>query len=151
MNSYNTAEHEGRFDVVVTSFFIDTLDVLECIDTIRHCLTKSGSGLWLNVGPLHYHSNTAVPYSHKDIIELAADAGFEVISDRAVLSSYAGEGYLTMKPEMFNTPCTLYRLGSSCGSSSSLSPSSSSRKSIMGAGKEVEAESPWIRTNFVLL
>ena len=47
-------DHGDRFDLVVTCFFLDTAkDVLDYVDTIHHVLRPGG--LWINVGPLHYH------------------------------------------------------------------------------------------------
>lgn len=50
----NSNDHGSRFDLVVTCFFIDTAEnVLDYIDIIYHVLRPGG--LWINVGPLHYH------------------------------------------------------------------------------------------------
>ena len=50
----NSNDHGSRFDLVVTCFFIDTAEnILDYIDIIYHVLRPGG--LWINVGPLHYH------------------------------------------------------------------------------------------------
>ena len=51
----NSNDHANRFDLVVTCFFIDTAEnILDYIAVIYHVLRPGG--LWINVGPLHYHS-----------------------------------------------------------------------------------------------
>ena len=45
----------GRYDVVVTSFFIDTAqNIIECINTIKYVLKNDG--VWINVGPLLWNT-----------------------------------------------------------------------------------------------
>jgi carnosine N-methyltransferase len=55
---YGGEEYKATFDAVVTMFFIDTApNLIRYIDTVRNCLTLTG--VWVNVGPLLWHSDTA--------------------------------------------------------------------------------------------
>jgi hypothetical protein len=48
---FASQEHENRFDVIATCYFVDTAkNLLDYINVIRHIL-KPG-GVWINVGPL---------------------------------------------------------------------------------------------------
>ncbi|KAH3682316.1 hypothetical protein WICPIJ_006731 [Wickerhamomyces pijperi] len=47
-------ENKGKFDFVISSFFIDTAcNYLEYLDTFSHCLKDNGE--WINFGPLQWH------------------------------------------------------------------------------------------------
>lgn len=49
--------HTTPFDVVLTEFFIDaTSSVVDTIEGIHAAIAKPG-GLWINIGPLQYHSD----------------------------------------------------------------------------------------------
>ena len=51
---YASEEHAGRYDAVVTSFFVDTApNVVRYVETIWHTLKEGG--YWLNLGPLLWH------------------------------------------------------------------------------------------------
>ncbi|KAK6442123.1 hypothetical protein LTR95_001626 [Oleoguttula sp. CCFEE 5521] len=55
---YREPRYAYAFDAVVTCFFIDTApNVIEYIETVKHCL-KPG-GIWVNVGPLLWHFEAA--------------------------------------------------------------------------------------------
>jgi carnosine N-methyltransferase len=98
------------FDVVVTCFFIDTaVDVVDYIDVIAHVLKEGG--LWLNAGPLHYHSKQSVPYSHSQLVEIVRQSGFDVVSRTVIPStSYCGEEGLSMRTEYYDVPLDVFRL-----------------------------------------
>lgn len=103
-----TSVHEARFDIVVTCFFIDTgRSILEYIEVIKFVL-KAG-GIWINVGPLHYHNPQAVPYSYRDVLSIVQLLGFELLKEEKLIMSYCGEEYVSMKPEMYNTPIAAFR------------------------------------------
>lgn len=58
----------GAFDVVATTFFLDTaLNIIDYIKTIHHCL-KPG-GLWVNFGPLlwHFEDDPSTFHIHKQL------------------------------------------------------------------------------------
>ncbi len=51
---YREERHGGRFEAVVTVFFIDTApNLIRYIETVRHCLRPGG--VWINNGPLLWH------------------------------------------------------------------------------------------------
>lgn len=55
---YRRPNYMNTFDVVVTCFFVDTApNVINYIETIRHCLKSNG--LWINIGPLLWHFESA--------------------------------------------------------------------------------------------
>lgn len=62
---YRQPEYESSFDAVATCFFIDTApNVISYIETIKHCL-KPG-GLWINIGPLLWHFESAPTPAERD-------------------------------------------------------------------------------------
>jgi len=62
---YRETEYQAAFDAVATCFFIDTApNVVNYIQTIAHCL-KPG-GLWINLGPLLWHFESAPTPAERD-------------------------------------------------------------------------------------
>jgi hypothetical protein len=102
-------ERQEVYDGVVTCFFIDTgQDVIEYINTIHHVLRKGG--IWINLGPLHYHSKQAVPYSFNHLLEIIELSGFHVLEESKVIeAAYCGEDFYSMKPEVYRVPLTVFR------------------------------------------
>jgi SAM-dependent methyltransferase len=96
------------FDVVASSFFIDTGNLLKNIAIIAHTLKKDG--IWINAGPLHYHGPT-IPYSHSEVKRLAVAFGFELLNEEQLETDYSGESSASMKPEIYRFPLTVWRLG----------------------------------------
>ncbi|KAF9434261.1 serine/threonine protein kinase, CMGC group [Entomortierella beljakovae] len=74
-------ENFGKWDAVVTCFFIDTAkNIVSYLETIYKIL-KTG-GVWINAGPLLWHfENTAneisIELSLEEVIELAKNIGFK--------------------------------------------------------------------------
>ncbi|KAL9620851.1 MAG: hypothetical protein Q9160_004632 [Pyrenula sp. 1 TL-2023] len=57
---YSSPTQHSRFNAVVTVFFIDTApNIVRYIETVKNCL-KVG-GLWINLGPLHWHFDSREP------------------------------------------------------------------------------------------
>lgn len=55
---YSGHEYEASFDAVATMFFIDTApNFLRYVDTVSKCL--KANAIWINVGPLLWHSDVA--------------------------------------------------------------------------------------------
>ena len=104
---YREASFASSFDAVASSFFIDTGDVLQNIAIIAHVLRPGG--VWVNAGPLHYHQ-PSLPLSHKDVLALAASMGFELVHEERIVSDYAGESRVSMKPEHYEIPLCVWRL-----------------------------------------
>ena len=90
INIYSSEEYKGIYNAVITCFFIDTSQhILQYILIIRHILRPGG--IWVNLGPLHYHKRGSVLYSHIQVIELAAGLGLERIRSRRVNTLYTSE------------------------------------------------------------
>ncbi|KAI7819628.1 N2227-like protein-domain-containing protein [Gamsiella multidivaricata] len=74
-------ENFGKWDAVVTCFFIDTAkNIVNYLETIHKILKKGG--IWINAGPLLWHfENTAheisIELSLEEVIELAKTIGFK--------------------------------------------------------------------------
>jgi len=83
---YRRPDYMCHFDVVVTCFFIDTApNVINYIETIKHCLKSNG--LWINIGPLLWHFESApIPAERKTQAHRSHD------TPASHLSSSAGIG-----------------------------------------------------------
>jgi carnosine N-methyltransferase len=98
-----------KFDYVVTSFFMDTApDIILYLTIIGNIL--NAGGLWINIGPLHYHNTSSIPYSFDYLTQMIELSGFSLIEHNRISSSYAGEEEFTMKPEHYNVPLSTWRL-----------------------------------------
>jgi len=108
---YSDSKYAESFDCVVTSFFIDcSLDILRTVALISQILVPGG--VWINTGPLHYHSNnTITPFSHDLLQEIICAGGFAVEHEERIGPlSYSGEEAYSMKPEVYVVPLSVYRL-----------------------------------------
>jgi len=94
LETYSGEEHDGRWDGVVTSFFLDTAPV--ALEYMLHIYTllKPG-GVWCNMGPLQYHwAARPNPPSSNDgadgptVVPDSPDAVFSEGYDRSVELSY---------------------------------------------------------------
>ena len=84
---YRARAYAGSFDAVVTNFFLDTAEnPIEYMATIRHCLRPGG--LWINHGPLQWHSNRAVMVALDELRDLVADMGFVIETERRTATHY---------------------------------------------------------------
>ncbi len=94
LDTYSGEEHDGKWDSVVTSFFLDTapvaLEYMLCI----YRLLKPG-GIWCNMGPLQYHwaGRPDAPSSNDGgegptVLEDGPDVAFSQGYDRSVELSY---------------------------------------------------------------
>lgn len=71
----------GTMDAVVTSWFIDVAqsDVRQTAAAINRVLRPGG--LWVNLGPLRFHTNLSRSYTIEEVLELVEQGGaFEVLS-----------------------------------------------------------------------
>lgn len=106
---YKGCENHQKFDIIITCFFIDTaVDIYDYIYTIINIL-KVG-GIWINAGPLHYHSHLSIKYSYKQIIEILKELGFNLIKHSLIEGSYCGDESISMKPEYYSIPIDIFRL-----------------------------------------
>ncbi|KAJ4855357.1 uncharacterized protein T069G_10915 [Trichoderma breve] len=69
----------GKFDAIVTHFFIDTArNLMAYLDTI-HRLLKPG-GFWINYGPLLYGSGPFVQLSLDELMQVIVAKGFHLVN-----------------------------------------------------------------------
>lgn len=102
---------ENSFDCIITSFFMDTsTDILDYLLTLRYLL-KTG-GIWINSGPLHYHTITSTPYSYHQLDIIINKLGFRKLESKIIESSYCGEENYFMKPEFYKFSVDVWKLES---------------------------------------
>lgn len=95
------------FDSIITCFFIDTAEnIIDYILTIKQNLKTNG--IWINAGPLHYHSVRSLPYSHSHLLKIIEHSGFKVLHNSKVNMTYCGEEEYSMKPELYNIPVNVF-------------------------------------------
>eukprot|EP00897_Mesotaenium_endlicherianum_P008090 jgi/Mesen1/7309/ME000374S06667 len=108
LDVYNHPSQAGRWDCIVTSFFIDTAhNVVDYIETIHRALKPEGH--WINLGPLLYHFADAHSYSPEDSMSLeisledvksiAFKFGFTLVRERQIETTYTAN----LKSMMRNT------------------------------------------------
>ena len=77
VTTYSSPSKRGKYGSLVSVFFIDTAtNIYEYILTIKHAL-KDG-GVWINLGPVQWHSNSQLQPSTNELREMIEAAGFEV-------------------------------------------------------------------------
>lgn len=104
---YSRPEELGSWDCIVTCFFLDTAqNVLEYLRVIRGALNPDG-GVWINLGPLQYHFESApemsVELTWEEIVLAAGRIGFE-FEERRVL-----DGFLAYANDDLGLSRTVYR------------------------------------------
>jgi hypothetical protein len=105
---YSSNHYNHAFDAVVTCFFIDTAaNILQLIAIMKHILKENG--IWLNIGPLHYHRASMLMYSYDQLELLIQSFGFQILSKESVAGNYSGENIFSMKPEYYHVPLTTFR------------------------------------------
>ncbi|KAH7047893.1 N2227-like protein-domain-containing protein [Linnemannia elongata] len=94
-------ENYGKWDAVVTCFFIDTAkNIVDYLETIYKILKKGG--VWINAGPLLWHfENTpneiSVELSLEEVIELAKTIGFKMEIQEPAKSTYMANPHGMLK------------------------------------------------------
>ena len=87
---YSKKEEEGRWDCVVTCFFLDTAaNILEYVKIIYRVLKKSG--YWVNLGPLLYHyegndASLSIEITLEELFIFLERTGFELIHKKDGIS-----------------------------------------------------------------
>lgn len=83
------AQQTGKYDVIVTLFFIDTArNLVSYLETI-HRLLRPG-GRWINFGPLLYGSAPFLQLSLEEIVALSEEIGFEFVEMEDASASACG-------------------------------------------------------------
>ncbi|KAF9363058.1 hypothetical protein BGX34_004974 [Mortierella sp. NVP85] len=94
-------EEKGKWDAVVTCFFIDTAkNIVNYLETIHKALKKGG--VWINAGPLLWHfENTAneisIELSLEEVVELAKTIGFRFEVQGTTKSTYMANPHGMLK------------------------------------------------------
>ncbi|KAI1315899.1 hypothetical protein EDD11_000213 [Mortierella claussenii] len=94
-------ENFGKWDAVVTCFFIDTAkNIVNYLETIHKILKKDG--VWINAGPLLWHfENTAneisIELSLEEVVELAKTIGFRFEAQGTSKSTYMANPHGMLK------------------------------------------------------
>lgn len=89
---YGTEDEAGRWDGVLTCFFLDTARNVLAYVRAMHALLRPG-GLWANVGPLLYHyaelvHERSLELSGHELMAAVRAVGFDVLEERTVPCSY---------------------------------------------------------------
>jgi carnosine N-methyltransferase len=107
---YGNPTRRVAYHAIVTCFFVDTAtNVLEYVTIIGRLLSQHG-GVWVNAGPLHYHSESAVRYSLAALDTVLSRSGFTLLEQTQVTTTYCGEEQVSMKPEVYQVPIQVWRL-----------------------------------------
>jgi hypothetical protein len=109
VSTYQYEEYHNHYDAVVTCFFIDTaINILEYLLIIDHIL-KPG-GLWINVGPLHYHRPTSFFYTYQQLKDIITQVmKFDILHEERITCLYTSEHDISMKPEVYKVPLLVVR------------------------------------------
>ena len=97
---------EGSFDAIITTFFLETSQLMEYIDTIAKLLKPEG--LWINFGPLNFCSEDPFPMTLDMFKSLLKNQfKFEFLKDELVETSY---GQSSVDNSMFslNLKCAFW-------------------------------------------
>ena len=106
---YGRPEAKGKWDAVITCFFLDTApNFLTYLEVIAHAL-KDG-GVWINLGPLLWHwagqDELSIEVSLEDIERGASFYGFKTEWSTQVLSEYTSN-MKSMSKNTFNCEFSL--------------------------------------------
>ncbi|KAG0306044.1 hypothetical protein BGZ98_003066 [Dissophora globulifera] len=94
-------ENIGKWDAIVSCFFIDTAkNIVDYLETIHKILKKGG--VWINAGPLLWHfENTAneisIELSLEEVVELAKTIGFRFEAQGTSKSTYMANPHGMLK------------------------------------------------------
>ena len=108
VTNYKIHERNKYFDIIVTSYFIDTGNILDYLDVMKYILKPNG--IWINYGPLHYHSASTVKYSYNQLLQIITLLGFEVISQSHIEGPYGCNKHINMKPDYYIVPLDVFQL-----------------------------------------
>ena len=79
VSTYSQQSKQNQYDVVATSFFIDTAtNIYEYIYIMKHMLDTNG--VWVNCGPVQWHPCALLRPTVEQLKDMLQVAGFELIS-----------------------------------------------------------------------
>ena len=81
VSTYSTPSKRGQYDIIVTSFFIDTAtNIYEYIMIMKHLLHSSNVSLWVNCGPVQWHPCALLHPTVEELRDILEVSGFELIT-----------------------------------------------------------------------
>ncbi|KNZ62744.1 hypothetical protein VP01_1227g1 [Puccinia sorghi] len=98
---FSKPEEHGKWDAIVTCFFLDTAQNIVAYLRTMYAILKT-EGIWINLGPTlwHYESTAnprdlSIELDVSEIKQLAKQLGFhfEPLSERVIETTYAGNPY----------------------------------------------------------
>jgi hypothetical protein len=79
VSTYSQQAQQNQYDVVATSFFIDTAtNIYEYIFIMKHMLESNG--IWVNCGPVQWHPCALLRPTVEQLKDMLQVAGFELLS-----------------------------------------------------------------------
>ncbi|EIN14663.1 N2227-domain-containing protein [Punctularia strigosozonata HHB-11173 SS5] len=88
--------NEGKWDAILTCFFIDTAkNIVNYLRVMHHILAPGG--IWINIGPLlwHWENNTtndpSVELDLEEVKLLARKLGFKLANERTIKTTYTSD------------------------------------------------------------
>ena len=79
VSTYSQQTKQNQYDVVATSFFIDTAtNIYEYIFIMKHMLDSNG--IWVNCGPVQWHPCALLRPTVEQLKDMLEAAGFELLS-----------------------------------------------------------------------
>lgn len=79
-SSYSHESRNGMYNVVATSFFIDTAtNIYEYIFIMKHLLCKDTSSVWVNCGPVQWHPCAMLRPTVDELKGILEACGFDLI------------------------------------------------------------------------
>ncbi|EAY12388.1 hypothetical protein TVAG_246220 [Trichomonas vaginalis G3] len=99
-----------KFGAIVTCFFIDVISDVQNTIINLHKLLKDG-GIWINIGPIVNHNQSVgffSPLTLEDIDRMARNAGFDIIEQSRIDTSYSQNPKTHVKTR-YSTQFSVYR------------------------------------------
>lgn len=80
-STYSYESRRGLYNVVATSFFIDTAtNIYEYIYIMKHVLQKDNTSIWVNCGPVQWHPCAMLRPTVDELKDILQACGFELVT-----------------------------------------------------------------------
>lgn len=81
VSTYSQNAKQGQYDVIATSFFIDTAtNIYEYVFIMKHLLNASDSSVWVNCGPVQWHPCAMLRPTVDELRDILEASGFELVT-----------------------------------------------------------------------
>jgi hypothetical protein len=81
VSTYSRNAKQGKYDVIATSFFLDTAtNIYQYIMIMKHLLHSSEVSLWINCGPVQWHPCALLRPTVDELRDMLEASGFELIT-----------------------------------------------------------------------